>query len=98
MKRAVFHPRADDEFAEAVAFYAKQAEGLGERFYEAMRQLTAEIETAPQLPRVWRHGTRRHFNKCFPYALIYVERPTHLAVIAVAHFKRRPDYWRTRLE
>jgi hypothetical protein len=97
LKRAIFHPQADDELAEAIAYYAKKAEGLGEQFYEAMGQLTAEIEAAPQLHRPWRHGTRRHFNRRFPYALIYVERPTHLAVIAVAHFKRRPGYWRERL-
>jgi hypothetical protein len=97
VKRAVFHPQADDELAEAVAYYAKKSEGLGEQFYEAMGQLTAEIEAAPQLHRLWRHGTRRHFNARFPYALVYVERPTHLAVIAVAHFKRRPGYWRERL-
>lgn len=97
MKSAIFHPQADDEFAEAIAYYARQSAGLGDRFYDTMRQLTAEIEAAPQRHRPWRHGTRRHFNRRFPYALIYVERPTHLAVLAVAHFKRRPDYWRERL-
>lgn len=97
MKRAIFHPQADDEFAAALTYYAQQAEGLGDRFYEAIRHLTAEIEAAPQLHRPWRHGTRRHFNRRFPYALIYVERPTHVAVVAVAHLKRRPDYWKDRL-
>jgi plasmid stabilization system protein ParE len=97
VKRAIFHPRADDEFAAALTYYAQQAPGLGDRFYEAIQQLTAEIEAAPQLHRPWRHGTRRHFHRRFPYALIYVERPTHIAVVAVAHFKRRPDYWKERL-
>ena len=97
MKRAIFHPRADDEFAAAVAYYAQQAEGLVERFYGAIQQITAEIEAAPQLHRRWQHGTRRHFHRGFPYAVIYVERPTHLWVVAVAHLKRRPDYWRERL-
>lgn len=97
MKRAVFHPQAEDEFVAAVAYYAQQAEGLGDRFYEAIRQLTVEIEAAPQLHRPWRHGTRRHFRRRFPYAVIYVERPTHVWVVAVAAFKRRPDYWRERL-
>ena len=61
-------------------------------------RLVAEIEAAPQLQRPWRHGTRRHFNREFPYALIYVERPDRIMLLAVAHFKRRPDYWRERLE
>lgn len=97
MKRAIFHPRADDEFAEAVTFYAGQGEGLGERFNAVIQKLTAEIEAAPQLHAAWRHGTRRHFSRRFPYALIYVERTTHLWVVAVAHLKRHPDYWRRRL-
>lgn len=97
MKRAIFHPRADDEFAEAIAYYAQQSEGVGERFYAHIQQLTAEVEAAPHLHRPWHHGTRRHFSRPFPFALIYAERPTQVLIIAVAHFKRRPDYWRERL-
>ena len=97
MKPAFFHPEADEEFAAAVAWYAGAAPELGDRFYAAMRQLTAEIEADPQLHHPWRHGTRRHFNQTFPYALIYAERPTYLWVVAVAHFKRKPDYWVSRL-
>jgi hypothetical protein len=97
VKRALFHPLADDEFAAAVAYYAQRAQGLGDRFYETIRRITAEIEAAPQRYRPWRHGTRRHFHRRFPYAVIYLERPTHLWVVAVAPFKRRPDYWLGRL-
>jgi plasmid stabilization system protein ParE len=97
VKPTIFHPQADDEFAEAVARYAEIAPGLGDRFYDTIGRLVAEIETAPQLHRPWRHGTRRHFTREFPYALIYLERPDRIMVLAVAHFKRRPDYWRERL-
>jgi hypothetical protein len=48
--------------AEAVAYYAKEAEGLGEQFYEAMGQLTAEIEAAPQL-HLCRHRLSGHKTK-----------------------------------
>lgn len=98
MKPTIFHPQADDDFAEAVARYAGKAPGLGDRFYDTVLRLVAEIEAAPQLHRPWRHGTRRHFKPEFPYALIYVEQPDRIIVLAVAHFKRRPDYWRERLE
>ena len=97
MKPAIFHPEAEEEFLAAVTYYGERAQGLGDRFYDEIRRLTAEIEATPQLPRLWRHGTRRHLGRRFPYALVYVERPTHLAVLAVAHCKRRPDYWRQRL-
>ncbi|MBW7895833.1 MAG: type II toxin-antitoxin system RelE/ParE family toxin [Opitutaceae bacterium] len=97
MKPAIFHPEADDEFADAIAYYAGRGEGLGERFYEEMLLLTAQIEAAPRLHRLWRHGIRRHLATHFPYALIYVEKPDHVAILAVAHCKRRPGYWRDRL-
>jgi plasmid stabilization system protein ParE len=97
VKPAIFHPEADDEFAAAISYYAGQEAGLGDRFYDEIIRMTAEIEAAPHLFRLWRHGTRRHLGRHFPYALIYVERPTHLIVLAVAHGKRRPGYWKHRL-
>jgi len=44
-----------------------------------------------------RHGTRRHLARRFPYAVVFAERPDRLLIIAVAHCKRHPDYWRERL-
>jgi hypothetical protein len=35
VKRVIFHPEADEEFAQAVAYYAKESTALAERFYEA---------------------------------------------------------------
>ena len=40
---------------------------------------------------------RRHFSETFPYAVLYVEKPDHVLILAIAHFKRRPGYWRERL-
>jgi toxin ParE1/3/4 len=40
---------------------------------------------------------RRHFSETFPYAVLYVDKTDHVLVLAVAHFKRRPGYWRERL-
>jgi len=71
--------------------------GWAEIFTWKCSGLTAEITTTPELYRVWRHGARRHFGHKFPYALIYIERPEFVLIVAVAHFKRRPGYWRERL-
>jgi len=97
VKLVVFHPAADEEFAAAVAYYAGQADGLGERFYAEIFRLAGVMRAAPQLHRPWRHGARRLLARDFPYALVYVERPERLIVIAVAHCKRQPDYWRGRV-
>jgi len=51
---------------------------------------------APRLYRVVAKPMRRHFSETFPYAVLYVEMPDHIAIYAVAHFKRCPGYWRKR--
>ncbi len=50
------------------------------------------------LPNVPRHlGIRRAGVHRFPYALLYFEQPEVVRVLAIAHERRRPGYWRGRL-
>jgi plasmid stabilization system protein ParE len=42
------------------------------------------------------HRTRRLLMTRFPYQLVYRVRPTEVVLVAVAHLKRRPEYWRHR--
>jgi len=42
-------------------------------------------------------GARRVLVRGFPFALVYLELAEEIRVIAVAHAKRRPGYWRRRL-
>ena len=96
-KPAIFHPEAEAEFLAAVDHYAGKAEGLGDRFYQEIRRLVTDIESAPRRHGPWRHGTRRHRARRFPFSVIFAERPDRLLLVAVAHGKRHPDYWRERL-
>jgi toxin ParE1/3/4 len=97
-KSAHFHPEAEQEFLAALAYYAHKAGGaVAERFDQEIKRLVAEIEAAPRRHGPWRHGTRRHRARRFPFAVIFAERPRELVLVAVAHVKRHPDYWRARL-
>ncbi len=62
--------------------------------------LIAEVCHAPTLFRriPCPGAVRRHFKKPFPYAVLYVDEPDSVLVLAVAPFKRRPGYWRHRLK
>ena len=42
-------------------------------------------------------GTRRAFPGKFKFSIIYLTRPDEVVVIAVAPFKRKPGYWRSRV-
>lgn len=33
----------------------------------------------------------------FPYHVVYLELPDRLQILAVAHDRRRPGYWKTRV-
>jgi hypothetical protein len=44
------------------------------------------------------HGTRIFQLKRYPFGLVYIERGEKIIGIAVAHLKRRPGYWRKRLD
>lgn len=55
----------------------------------------AILETPERWPKA-RYGCRRYvFPNQYPFTLIYRLSP-EVEIVAVAHQKRRPDYWRRR--
>lgn len=92
------HPEADEEFAEAVAYYSKISPDLGVRFYREMERLLNEVAADPARFRKFDPPARRHFSNDFPYAIVFVDKPDHIRVIAVMHMKRQPGYWHDRIE
>jgi len=34
----------------------------------------------------------------FPYSIIYTIEPDHIRILAVAHSKRKPEYWLSRTQ
>lgn len=66
-----FHPEADAEFEEAVAFYEDHAENLGLDFAAEVREA---IERALAMPLAWveiEPGIRRVLVHRFPFAVLY---------------------------
>ena len=49
--------------------------------------------------RFWKFPppARRHLSGDFLYAIVFMEKPEHVWIVAVMHMKRRPGYWRGRL-
>jgi hypothetical protein len=93
----LLHPAADDEFAESVRYYAGIDSHLGMRFYREMERLIGDVCAHPERFRMFDPPARRHFSAAFPYAVIYVEKPDYVWIVAVMHMKRQPGYWRERL-
>jgi plasmid stabilization system protein ParE len=96
VKPVRFLEEARDELFEQISYYEERQKGLGDRFREAVEGAIALASAHPKLGSPWRLRTRRVFPKGFPFSLVYRIEPAELVVFAVAHFKRRPSYWRSR--
>lgn len=94
----LLHPEADEEFAEAVRYYSQISPDLGLRFYEDIERLLRNIGADPKRFHKFDPPARRHFSRDFPYAVIFLEKIDHIWIVAVMHMKRRPGYWRQRLD
>ena len=91
------HPEAIAEARDAHEWYAERSAVAADAF---MAELDAAINGICQWPDRWAvylHGTRRYLLKRFPYLVIYRATADKLQVIAVAHGRRKPGYWRHRI-
>ena len=89
---------AEDELAESALWYEDQQVGLGVQFLDEYQNVIRRILAAPTLygrvetTRSKRNLRRRSFKR-FPYYVIYEQLGEEIVVLAVAHAKRRPNYW-----
>lgn len=97
MKRVTFHPEVEAEIMEAVQYYEDHSPGLGGRLIDELERALGVISENPTAwPRIGKRVRRRCLWR-FPYNLIYGVYPDRIRVVAFAHQKRRPFYWRQRL-
>lgn len=98
MKPALIAAAASEEWAGATRWYEERQPGLGATFHGAVVAAITLIETHPELGPVSarRPVTRELTLAGFPCKLVYRVRADDLYVIAVAHARRRPGYWRHR--
>jgi plasmid stabilization system protein ParE len=97
-----FAREARHEVQEAARWYGQQRAQLRGEF------LTAVDEVVDRLVRLARHlgtppgidpglGVKRVFMKRFPYSVYFIELPTRFRILAFAHARREPFYWKGRI-
>ena len=91
-----FHPEAIAEARAAREWYAERSADVADAFMEEFDHAVNAILHAPRRWPVYAHGTRRYLLRRFPYSVIYREISGSLCVVAVAHGRRRPGYWKSR--
>ncbi len=96
MKPLEIQPAALAEAEEAAAWYAERDPRVAARFAVELEAALNRIAEAPHRWPAYFHGTRRVRLTRFPYLVAYREDPTRILVVAIAHAKRRPGYWKKR--
>jgi len=70
---------------------------LGWRFKSEVRTAIDRILETPERWRVLEADVRRCLVNVFPYSVIYTIERDFILIVAVAHHKREPGYWKHRL-
>lgn len=97
MKPTIFHDDAQAEFDVAIAYYEEQDKGLGLRFHVEVERAVEIIERHPQIGSPYKStGFRQYVLGRFPHIIFYLELDDMIWIAAVAHRKRKPDYWKRR--
>lgn len=96
------HPAARQELFDAVVWYDDQERGLGDRLADELAAGVQLIREWPDAAPLYRGRSRTPPIRAkgidvFPYRIVYVVRDDEVIVVAYAHERRRPGYWRKRL-
>lgn len=92
-----YHHAAEAELDEALAFYS----GVHASLVAALlRDVAAGERAIREQPQAWRRisgGLSVFWLRRFPYGLVYHLSAGDITVYAVAHMRRKPGYWRSRI-
>ena len=97
MKPIRVHPEAQLEAEAAVEWYGQLSPKAATRLVIELRSAPERIQQSPnQFPKL-AFNTRRKVLGRFPYLIVFRETKIEIEIIAVAHGRRRPGYWRERV-
>ena len=100
--RIDWHPAARAEFNADIGWYDGREFGLGDRFEDEVLGAVDECADTPGAWGVWPGWDREPVVRSkgvanFPCRVVYFIAGDLLRIVAVAHAKRRPGYWRDRV-
>ena len=97
MPRTVdFHDAALGEADAAAERYAERDPAVADAFAVELERALQHIRDGPERWPIESGGARRVLLRRFPFKLVYVVEPDRCVVLAVAHWRRRPGYWKPR--
>ena len=96
-------PAAAEEIEEAAIWYGEKRWSLGRRFLAEVHQTLSKIAERPHSFPTFEDGAtnlelRRAQTQTFPYLAVFLVLESEIRVVALAHSRRMPGYWKPRLE
>ena len=92
------HPDAEAELAHAAGNYGVQAsQKVASAFLAEFERMLSLLAGFQELGAPARDGLRILPFQRFPYSVIYRKSEAGPIVYAVAHHRREPSYWRSRI-
>ncbi|HVT43627.1 MAG TPA: type II toxin-antitoxin system RelE/ParE family toxin [Thermoanaerobaculia bacterium] len=98
MREPRFHPAARLELREAVEYFERKTEGLGARFNDEVESAVSQIREYPSSAPILEDPVRKKVLRKFPYNILYFAGDEEVFILAVMNQKRRPGYWKWRLD
>ena len=96
IRDVIVHIEAEAEILQALAWYAERSAVAARAF---VQELNSMVLLAVRSPESWPRGNRntRHivFPR-FPFNLVFRVKGETMEIVAVAHQRRRPWYWKDR--
>lgn len=96
MSRHRYLPLAREELNEAAAFYEASVPELGDAFLDDVERAIQAVEERPRIGVPLGRKFRKTILRRFPFSIVYADRDAEIVIVAVAHQRRRPGYWRGR--
>jgi toxin ParE1/3/4 len=92
-KRVEFESGAREDVRAAVGWYREKSERAALEFVGELKRAVASVQEAPSRWALRKDNMRRFPLWRFPFVVVYEEEDSRIAVWAVAHGSRRPEYW-----
>ena len=96
MTDVVICSAAEEEYADALSWYAERSPPAALRFEAQFDDVLTAIASEPERQPTFDDRHRYYLMRHFPYQIIYRTHGEQVVVIAVAHTARRPKYWSGR--
>jgi toxin ParE1/3/4 len=100
--KVLFHPQALVELRHLATWYEERSDRLGSDFRDEVARV---IDAIAEQPGLWplssiaeagALGVHHFVLRRFPVTIEYVAEREHVAVLAIAHMRRKPGYWLER--